>query len=68
MSRSPINLCVICGKPIVKMRKIALTGRFKGKYTLGWSKAKCCSRACYQMEYRKRKKMNTFRDIINRNI
>ncbi len=55
--RHPINKCKQCGKPLVKMRKIAV----KGGYYLFWNtQSKYCSHACYQRAWyweRKRKRI-----------
>lgn len=61
MARSPINHCIVCGQPIIRMRKVYVTsGRFKGQYTLEWSRAVYCSHACHQIAYRRRKKQAQF--------
>jgi len=52
MKQNPIRRCSVCGKHIVKMRRL----RHKFGYTLDWSKASYCSNACRQFAYRQRKK------------
>lgn len=52
MTRSPINKCAVCGKPIVRMRKVMV---WNGYY-LTWSRAKYCSEACYFRAYRRNRK------------
>lgn len=61
MSRSPIPHCVVCGAPIVKMRRIAC-GRGKKQFRLEWSTASYCSDACTMIAYRERKR----RAMLNR--
>lgn len=65
MARSPINLCVICKKPIVRMRKVVVTrGRWKGEYHLEWSRAKYCGAACEQVARRRRRKLERLQRVF----
>lgn len=49
---NPIPKCVVCGTPIVKMKKI----RVWDGYYLTWRQASYCSAKCSQRAYRRRKK------------
>lgn len=63
MARSPINHCVICNKPIVRMRRIPC-GRGKQQFRLEWSTAIYCSDACKMIAYRERKRRAAFNRIF----
>lgn len=54
LRKAGISICVVCGKPIVRMVKQPL-GR-TGKYRRVWSKRAYCSDACEQKAYRIRRK------------
>lgn len=59
MARSPINHCIVCGAPIIRMRKRVISrGRFKGQYTLEWSRARYCGPACARLAQRRQQKKN----------
>jgi predicted nucleic acid-binding Zn ribbon protein len=60
---NPISKCVICGKPIVKMRK-RLEGPGLSQYRLEWRRAKYCSNACAVMAHRRRKRAEAFKRIF----
>lgn len=50
MSRSPINKCVVCGTPIVRMKKV----RTWDGYYLDWSRRSYCSNKCEKRASRRR--------------
>jgi hypothetical protein len=60
MKPNPIKHCRVCGKPIVRMRKVFT---WNGYY-LDWSRAKVCGQVCYQREYRARKKYKRLRTLF----
>ncbi len=60
MKPNPIKHCRVCGKPIVRMRKI-LT--WDGYY-LDWSKAIYCSGICRQRQYRRNLKKKHLRRLF----
>lgn len=58
--RHPINKCLVCGKPIVKMQKI----RVWDGYYLAWvTNAKYCSAKCSQRAYRRRIKQRRLENL-----
>lgn len=63
MARSPIPRCLICGKPIVRMRRVPV-GRGKQQFRLEWSQAKYCSDACKMIAYRRRKRAAALRRVL----
>lgn len=67
MRRNPIPKCAVCGKPIVKMRRISVVNSWTGErgYYLDWSKATYCSKRCQKRAERRRKKLRNFGDILN---
>lgn len=62
--RSPINKCKVCGKPIVKMRKV----RVWDGYYLDWSRASYCSNRCEKRASRRRIKARRITAITDNHI
>lgn len=63
--RNPINRCLTCNKPIVRMKKVHV---WDGFYYAWQTDAKYCSGKCRQRAYRRRVKRRALMDWAEKGV